>query len=80
MGGFDFGNGNTGKLAAEKLKKLYPKLKIAGINSGSKSVNHTSLEEEEEIINEINKANPDLLYIAYGPVSQENGFIEIKIS
>lgn len=66
LGGFDFGNGNTGELTAKKLQQLYPGLKVAGTYSGSPKI-----QDEDNIISEINKANPDILYIAYGPVSQE---------
>ena len=66
LGGFDFGKGNTGDLAAEKLKEMYPKLKIAGAYAGS-----PSKDEESKIIKKINAAKPDLLYIAYGPRKQE---------
>lgn len=66
LGGFDFGDGNTGELAAKKLQKLYPKLQIAGTYAGSPAI-----EEEDKIINIINKCKPHILFIAYGPVKQE---------
>jgi len=66
LGGFDFGNGHTGLLASTKLQKLYPGLKIAGLYSGSPKP-----QEEDKIIEIINAAKPDILFIAYGPVSQE---------
>jgi N-acetylglucosaminyldiphosphoundecaprenol N-acetyl-beta-D-mannosaminyltransferase len=66
LGGFDFGQGNTGELAAEKLKQQFPSLKIAGVYSGS------SDPAEEHIICEIiTKSKPNILFVAYGPVHQE---------
>lgn len=66
LGGFDFGQGNTGELAAEKLKSLNPGLKVAGCYSGS-----PSSAESDAIVAEINNAKPDLLFVAYGPIRQE---------
>jgi len=66
LGGFDFGNGQTGELAAKKMQDLYPGLTVVGTYSGSpKSA------DENQIIKIINQAKPDILYIAYGPVAQE---------
>lgn len=73
LGGFDFGNGDTGKLAAKKLKEMYPELKIAGTYMGS-----SSKEEEESIIKTINKTDTNILYIAYGPRSQEKWIFKNK--
>ena len=73
LGGLDMGNGNTGELAAKKLKALYPSLKILGTYSGS-----PALAEEATIISRINRASPDLLYIAYGPVAQEKWIFRNK--
>ena len=66
LGGFDFGKGSTGELAARELKKLYPSLNIVGTYAGSPNP-----EEEKEIVKIINKVKPHLLFVAYGPVKQE---------
>ncbi len=71
MGGFDFGKGNTAELTAKKLKEKYPNLIIAGVDMGSGDVNNATIEEEEALVKRINATNPDLLFIAYGPRSQE---------
>jgi len=54
------------KKAAEKLKYLYPKLKIVGYYAGS-----PDKKRENEIIKIINKARPRILLVAYGAPSQE---------
>lgn len=66
LGGFDFGRGHTGQLAAKKLQSLYPGLEVAGLYSGS-----AKRDEEDKIVELINSAKTDILFIAYGPVSQE---------
>src|SRR3989344_3487810 len=62
LGGFD----DTPDLAAEKLKIKFPALKIAGISSPPN--------EEgvgEVVVEKINSAKPDFLFVALGPVRQE---------
>lgn len=54
------------KLASEKLKRKYPGLKIAGCYAGS-----PDKKEEEEIVEKINRANPDILLVAYGAPAQD---------
>lgn len=67
LGGFDFGHGNTGEIAAKKLKAKYPDLKIAGhYADGSANEN-----EDEKTVEIINSAKPNILFVAYGPVKQE---------
>lgn len=66
LGGYDFGRGNTGELAAKKLSKIYPKLDVVGVYSGSPDE-----KEEEKIIKLINESKADILFLAYGPVRQE---------
>lgn len=51
---------------AKKLKRLYPGLKVAGCYAGS-----PKREEEEKIINMINKSQPRVLLVAYGTPKQE---------
>jgi len=54
------------ELAAERLSVANPGLEIAGTYAGSPSVR-----EEEEIIERIGAANPDLLLVAYGVPAEE---------
>jgi N-acetylglucosaminyldiphosphoundecaprenol N-acetyl-beta-D-mannosaminyltransferase len=54
------------ELAAEHLSAANPGLEIAGTYSGSPSVR-----EEEEIIERIGAADPDLLLVAYGVPAEE---------
>lgn len=51
--------------AAEKLKELYPQIPIAGIQHGYEKDN-------EKIIQKINEAKPDILFVAMGSPKQEN--------
>ncbi|MBN1617875.1 WecB/TagA/CpsF family glycosyltransferase [Candidatus Dojkabacteria bacterium] len=66
LGGFDFGKGCTSDLAKEVLEEKYPKIDICGTYAGSPAP-----EENEHIVNYVNKRNPDILLVAYGPVKQE---------
>ncbi len=66
LGGYDFGGGNSGVIASEKLKKRFPKLQVAGHHSGS-----ADAKVEDEIIKIVNNSQADILLIAYGPVKQE---------
>lgn len=54
------------KKAIQNLKKKYPKTKFSGYYSGSPEI-----QEEAEIIDRINKALPDILFVAYGSPEQE---------
>lgn len=67
LGGFDFGQGNTGILAAQKLNKLYPNLQIVEIYPG-----HRKIEESgTPVINILKKSQADILLCCYGPEKQE---------
>jgi N-acetylglucosaminyldiphosphoundecaprenol N-acetyl-beta-D-mannosaminyltransferase len=66
LGGFDFGKGCTSDLAKKELMKRYRNLKVCGTYAGSPAPG-----EEGEIVNIVNKADPDILFVAYGPVKQE---------
>lgn len=57
-GGFDWGNGNSGVLSGNKLKTMYPRLRIEGVYPGDKKK-----ESPEEALEEINKTRPDVLLI-----------------
>jgi N-acetylglucosaminyldiphosphoundecaprenol N-acetyl-beta-D-mannosaminyltransferase len=52
--------------AAQKLVKKYPELKIAGCYAGSPNKH-----EEMNIIERINRSNPDILLVAYGAPAQD---------
>ncbi len=58
LGGFDRGRGNSGILAAEKLKKMYPGLKVLDVYPGNRK--NEDLQEAKGLIN---KVNPDILLI-----------------
>lgn len=66
LGGLDFGNGNTGDLAKQKLLLKYPKLEIVGTYAGTPDI-----KEDQEIVEIINSSNAQILLIAYGPIQQE---------
>jgi len=51
---------------AARLCEAYPGLRIAGTHAGS-----PSLEEEDEIVRLIQKAEPDVLFVAYGAPQQD---------
>ena len=52
--------------AAEKLKKRFGRLEIAGCYAGSPAP-----EEEDEIVARVNAAKARILFVAYGPPKQE---------
>jgi N-acetylglucosaminyldiphosphoundecaprenol N-acetyl-beta-D-mannosaminyltransferase len=57
------GWGNRSVLAAKNMKKVYPKLKIAGCYAGSS--------KDDESVNKLPKDRVDILFVAYGMKSQE---------
>lgn len=54
------------KKTKEKFKKKFPKVKIVGTFEGT-----PQLEDEDLICEKINKAEPDILFVAYGSPAQE---------
>ncbi|MFH1547594.1 MAG: WecB/TagA/CpsF family glycosyltransferase, partial [bacterium] len=60
-GGFDFGNGNTGVIAAKKLKSVYKGLNIVNVYPGDKKK-----ENDDEAQELINKYQPDILFMCLG--------------
>jgi len=52
--------------AAEKIKKLYPGIKIAGCSDG-----YFDEQKEKEIIEDINEKSPDVLFVCLGFPKQE---------
>ena len=55
-----------GQKAAERLRERYPGLPIAGVYGGS-----PGMDEEEEIIDRIRAASPQVLLVAYGAPAQD---------
>ena len=58
------------EIAAQKLRKSYPKLNIVGILTPD----HKSLKNDKEnikIVKEINKTKPDILFVGFGTPKQE---------
>ena len=51
---------------AARLCQIYPGLRIAGTHAGS-----PALEEEDEIVRLIQRAKPDILFVAYGAPQQD---------
>jgi N-acetylglucosaminyldiphosphoundecaprenol N-acetyl-beta-D-mannosaminyltransferase len=66
LGGRDWGRGNAGSLAANKLQKKYPGLDIVGVYPGERKS-----ETREEALKEINSKRPDLLLVCFGGGSGE---------
>jgi exopolysaccharide biosynthesis WecB/TagA/CpsF family protein len=60
-GGWDFGRGNVGVIAAENLKKMYPKLKIVEVYPGN-----NRKESDREAQEVINKYKPDICLMCLG--------------
>lgn len=66
-------NEEENKLACENVNKLYPDLKIVGRRNG-----YFSRDQHPQIIEEINKLKPDVLWVALGKPKQEFWCIEMK--
>ncbi len=54
------------KAAIKKLRQKHPEAELVGCYEGTPNI-----EDESEIIDEINKAKPDILFVAYGSPDQE---------
>lgn len=63
------GSQGTLNLLNEKLKKDYPKLNIVGMFSPP--FRKLTIEEDEKIIEEINKLDPDFIWVGLGAPKQE---------
>ncbi|NQU83800.1 MAG: WecB/TagA/CpsF family glycosyltransferase [Parcubacteria group bacterium] len=63
------------KKASEKLKAKYPNLSIVGAESGG-LINKMSLEEKYDMLIRINRAKPDILFVAFGHGRQEKWIAE----
>ncbi|MEA3357500.1 MAG: WecB/TagA/CpsF family glycosyltransferase [Patescibacteria group bacterium] len=66
LGGFDFGRGNSGVIAAEKLREKNPKLRIIGIYPGLREK-----ESRAEALRLINNGKPDILLVCFAGGSGE---------
>ncbi|RYI28850.1 glycosyltransferase [Bacillus infantis] len=55
--------------AADKLKEMYPGLTIAGVLDGYEK-------DEQKVMDTINQANPDIIFVAMGSPRQENWIIQ----
>lgn len=68
------GKEGVAKKAGKNIKKNYPNIRIAGYHNGyfkgiqNGNENH---EDEVNIINEINKSNPDIIFVGLGFPNQE---------
>ncbi len=60
------GKPGVAEKAAEKICELYPGINIVGISDG-----YFDAEKEKEIIADINKKNPDILFVCLGFPKQE---------
>lgn len=75
------GDGAVIRAAAENLKRLFPKLKIAGYHRGPelRIVNgelRYNEETNDEILDQIIMASPDILFVGFGHEKQEKWIYE----
>lgn len=72
------GKGDTPLLAKNNVEKIYPNLKIIGYHEG-----YFEKDSEEEVIAQINKLQPNILFVALGAPKQEKWIInhqhELKV-
>lgn len=67
------GKGEVPKLACENVKKIYPKVNIVGYHEGFFEDN-----SEQEVIDEINRLQPNVLFVAMGAPLQEKWIFKHK--
>ena len=67
------GKGNTVDRAIENVKKNYPRINIVGSHEG-----FFEKDSEEVVINEINKLQPNVLFVAMGAPRQEKWIYKHK--
>lgn len=60
------GKDDVPKLAVENVKKIYPNIKIVGYHEG-----FFEKDSEEDVIKEINRLKPNVLFVAMGAPKQE---------
>lgn len=64
------GENGVAKKAANELQKKFPKLKIAGAESGGK-IEISNFIQTSNLIKKINFARPEILFVAFGAGKQE---------
>ena len=67
------GKDDVPALASENLKKIYPNIKIVGYHEG-----FFEKDSEEKVIEEINKLQPNVLFVAMGAPIQEKWIAKHK--
>lgn len=60
------GKDDTAEKATKNIKKIYPSVKIVGVHEG-----FFEKDSEEDVIKEINKLTPNILFVAMGAPRQE---------
>lgn len=68
------GEPGVAEKACENIKKSYPKIKIVGHNHGyfkGTHIGHAGHKEEIEVVQRINDAEPDILFVCLGAYKQE---------
>lgn len=60
------GKPGVADMAAQKIMEKYPNIVLKGVENG-----YFGLDDEERIINSINEAKPDVLFVALGAPKQE---------
>jgi N-acetylglucosaminyldiphosphoundecaprenol N-acetyl-beta-D-mannosaminyltransferase len=72
------GRGDVGQRAAEIFSRLYPGIRIAGVDAPFVHTEGTELSffdsEDQPVLERINRAQPDILLIAFGNPKQEIWF------
>lgn len=67
--------------AKENINNKYPNINVVGVHNGYFKGIHTGVkdsDEEKEIIEEINKLNPDIIFVGFGFPKQELWINEYK--
>ena len=67
------GKGDVPYLAMENVKKYYPDVKIVGYHEG-----YFDKDSEQDVINEINRLEPNVLFVAMGAPLQEKWIAKHK--
>lgn len=75
------GKEGVAKEAGENIVKKYHNIRIAGYNNGYFKGSHTGFlghEEEMQVVEKINRAKPDILFVGFGAPKQEMWINEYK--
>lgn len=68
------GKPGVAEQARDRIKQQYPNIDIVGVNDGYFKGTHLGMsghEEEQKVINDINKKSPDILFVGFGGKKQE---------